>query len=611
MATADDYAAWIIKNQAKKGSPEFATVAAAYEEAKREESAPKTKAEGPSFGDRLKGIGEAALSTVTAPVGLAAGGLNALNAIGGNVAKFATGRTDYQDVSQAFEQPMQALTYAPRTETGQAILKTAADATAPLPGLGGELSAIARATQLARPAAQATAQAVKPAAAQAVEAVKAKIPNAPAAFGKSTAGAAETPQALQRRVTAEGLPVPFEGESALTKGQAGRDFAQLQFEKETAKQGDLGAPIRNRQANQTATLLQNWDALVDQANPITLDSRSIGKGVSQAVVNKSNVKKAEIRKLYEQADELGETAQPIETPSLVAFLNDAVPDVATAPVIDTAIKRALRLGIATQDESGSLIPQAAPLRNVEAFRKAMNQLYDPAQAPNAAKIQQMKRLVDEATEGAGGDVYKQARAARAKYAREFENVGLTSKLLDTKRGTDERAIAYSAVFDKIILDSPLEEMNKVRRTLIGAGPQGKQAWQDMKAKTIDHIKEQATKGVQMDERGQPTVSLHQMNRTISALDQEGKLEALFGKKQAQQIRDLNEIAKVIYTAPPGSVNFSNTASALQVALDAIGTGTLTGLPIPAVTAIKEGTKYLKNRKTAARINEALNAGARP
>lgn len=38
MATADDYAAWIVKNQDKKGTPDFETVAKAYQEAKQSET---------------------------------------------------------------------------------------------------------------------------------------------------------------------------------------------------------------------------------------------------------------------------------------------------------------------------------------------------------------------------------------------------------------------------------------------------------------------------------------------------------------------------------------------------------------------------------------------
>lgn len=40
MGSADDYAAWIVKNQDKRGTPDFATVAAAYQQAKNQENPP-------------------------------------------------------------------------------------------------------------------------------------------------------------------------------------------------------------------------------------------------------------------------------------------------------------------------------------------------------------------------------------------------------------------------------------------------------------------------------------------------------------------------------------------------------------------------------------------
>lgn len=44
MATADEYAAWIVKNADKKGTPEFDTVAAAYKDARQPTSEPRGKA---------------------------------------------------------------------------------------------------------------------------------------------------------------------------------------------------------------------------------------------------------------------------------------------------------------------------------------------------------------------------------------------------------------------------------------------------------------------------------------------------------------------------------------------------------------------------------------
>ena len=51
MATADQYAAWIVQNQAKRGTPDFDTVAKAYEMAKSEETKPA-----PSAGFSLKDL---------------------------------------------------------------------------------------------------------------------------------------------------------------------------------------------------------------------------------------------------------------------------------------------------------------------------------------------------------------------------------------------------------------------------------------------------------------------------------------------------------------------------------------------------------------------------
>lgn len=116
---------------------------------------------------------------------------------------------------------------------------------------------------------------------------------------------------------------------------------------------------------------------------------------------------------------------------------------------------------------------------------------------------------------------------------------------------------------------------------------------------------------QLDERGNPTMSPDKLNRAIAALDKDGKLEALYGKRQAQTIRDLGDIANVIFTAPPGAINTSNTASALKTALDAFGTFAFTGVPIPAVKAINEAARYAKDRKLRARIQDALRPPADP
>ena len=71
------------------------------------------------------------------------------------------------------------------------------------------------------------------------------------------------------------------------------------------------------------------------------------------------------------------------------------------------------------------------------------------------------------------------------------------------------------------------------------------------------------------------------------------------------IRVMNKNGLTVYTAPPGSINTSNTASAILNAIDTAGTFMATGVPAPARAVLSEASQYLKDRKVKARIKDAL------
>lgn len=580
----------------------------------------------PTFAERALGAGEAALTIGTGAVG------GTLGMVGGTLKGLAeqilSGQFGTPQAANLVEQSAmrgaQALTYEPRTQAGREQVQAVGEALSFLPPVvpvvgapgavvgGARMAApaVAEAARKAAPQVQAVAQKVaapvKRAATAAAEIVRPTRPEETVRIGaRESAGAAATPIELQRRTVAETMPVPFEKGAALTKGQASRDFAQLQFEKESAKLAEMGQPLRERIENQTAVFLQNFDAMIDRPGPINVDPRDIGKAVDRAVVNKAEVKRRQIRDAYEAARKSGELQEPVTLDALATAATDVKRFEGVANNVGPIRKEAVRLGILAEDADGNLIPLAKPIDDIELFRQFVNEATDWTDRRESLLARKINSAVDAGTEGKGGEAYKTARKLRQNFANEFENVGLTAKLLSTKGKTSERAIAFEDVFDKIVLVSPVEEMNKLRKTLITAGPNGKQAWADIKAKGIDYIKEQAFSKSQLDAAGNPLLSPDKLNQVVKSLDREGKLESLYGKKQAQVLRDLAELSTVIYTAPPGAINTSNTASALQVALDSVATFGATGLPVPAMTAIREAARFTKNRKLKARINEAL------
>jgi hypothetical protein len=602
----------------------------------------------PSVGERIVGAGEAALSTATgATTGLAGGVLNFVGVLGEELARRKSGEYLSDEASkrinEAFGVGQRAYTYEPRTAAGQEALGTVADAAKalePLAGLGSELSAIAQAGRVARAGAPATttaraalegtardlAGATGAAAAQktidaaariselprsattlprrALEALR-KQPEAPSPTPGTlgSAGAAATDMATQRRMAAESLG--FTGDAALTRGQATRDAAQLKFEVETAKQADMGAPLRQRAIAQTEQVLRNFDDWVDQTGAEAPNIRAVGQAVDKALVDQMRADKGRVRAAYKAAEEAGEMESPVSLDNLVAHLNDSAPDAATAPLLNVARSRALQLGVAAE-ENGQLIAQPVPLKTAERFRQAIGRATD-TEATNIRQATIMKGLVDEATDGMGGQLYREARATRARFAQNYENRAVISKLLNNKRGTADRQVAFEDVFDHSIMKGSLDDVRNVRRVLQRGGEEGQQAWRELQGQTVRWLRDEATKGVATDSAGNRVISPAGLNKAVRSLDHDGKLEFIFGKQGAQRLRDVNDLVQYIKTVPPeAAVNTSNTAATLLAAFGDVFISGATGTPAPIATGARLALKHIRDVRLRNRINEALD-----
>lgn len=573
-----------------------------------------------SLVDKLVGAGETGLTLLTGATG------GTLGAVGGLIGGLAgdlmnqgeTGDQARQRIGEAVQQGAAGLTYAPRTAVGQEMVGDVADIASQLPPvlpIAPEIAMSARVAPIAQQAAgtaAATARAATRVAAPAIERIKSSAPAIAERVQRTlnripeqkttrgSAGAAATPEELQRRATAEDLPVPID----LTKGQATRDQQQLMFERETAKQPE-GARFRQRQDEQNQQILQNIDAWFDQTGAEAPNLRAIGKTVDDALVKKSRRDKAEINTAYRTAERAGELEDPVSLPGLVEHLNESAPDAATAPLLNVARQRALQLGLATEGEGGILVPAEAPLRNIERYRQAVSRATD-YEATNIRQSAIIKGLVDAGTEGQGGDLYRQARRMRENYAKQYEDRAVINNLMNTKRGSGDRKVAFEDVLDNTMIKGSLDDVRHVRRVLQTGGEEGQQAWSKLQGGTLNWMKEQATKGVTTDQAGNPVVSAAGLNRAIRTLDNDGRLDFIFGKKGAQQIRDINEITKLVQTVPPGSINTSGTTATLLAALTEAGAaGALTGVPVPVLSLGRALAARRKNIQLQKRIDEAL------
>jgi hypothetical protein len=460
-----------------------------------------------------------------------------------------------------------------------------------LPPYIGNIGAIPSAIQagnVARPAVNQGMQTARPMVANMAQALRKETPMV-------GVGAAEVPEAITRAQMAQGLRVPV----SPSKGQLERDLGQQKFEIETPKNfPELGKPLIEAQAKRNDDILQNFDAFVDATGKETFGLRETGRIVDKALVNAANKAKAEITNAYTIAREAGETQQPLTYAPLKAYIDNQTPTVKRklAPILSAVDEE-----IAKNDpkKTGQI-----SINNLEDIYQFINKNYEPG-TPAGTYATEMKGLINQITEGQGGKLYQEARKLRTKYGREFENVGYVDKLLRQKPGTTDRAVAFEDVFDHSILNGSLDDVSSIGRTLKKAGPEGQQAWKELQGQTIQYMKDQVSKSVDIDSFGNPVVSPAKFKAVVTTLDQDGKLDYLFGKKGAQEIRDLLETTIMVNAPLKGAANYSNSASAIITALDKVNQtplGKIPGLGTMSKFMVEKGKESALKKQ----IQESIN-----
>jgi hypothetical protein len=650
MATADEYAAWIVANAAKRGTPEFNTVAQAFQLAKSEENtaafrqqaAPLPKP--PTLGERIVGAGETALAVGTGLTGGTFG--TVVGAAKGLTEQILSGEFGTPEAAKAVERAAaegaRALTFQPRTEVGQemtqAVGQFAAEVLPPVVPVVTAPGQLAQATRQALPITQATAQRGAVATQQAAQATGRAVarpiqaattavretlgmetPTSPAAPGaRVSGGAAATPEALRRVTTAEGLPVPI----PLTRGGATREAEQLAFEKEQMK-GPMGEPLRQRVEQQNLAALQNFDALAEMTDAQLVDLTATGGAVVKALSDGLANAKAKTRTAYQQARKSPEANVAIDpatkvnfeiddTPvqiSVIDYLNSRPTGVRSADVADSIRAQMRLLDLATVDADGKLVARPATVGRMEDLRREISGIakFDDATGIRDETI--LKKLIDLQTEPVAGDLYKKARQLRTQQATKYENRAIVANLIKNRKGMDDPKVAADQVFRKSILNASPDEITFLKRVLMTSGDDGKQAFKELQGATVRHIRDEATKGMGMDSNDRPLVSAAKLHQTVRALDANGRLDLMLGKKNAAIVRDLNDTVRYVSTVPPGTlINSSGTAGTLMAAIAEAGaTGALTGLPLPVASGLRQIGKMRQEGRTKAKINDALNA----
>jgi hypothetical protein len=514
----------------------------------------------------------------------------AIAPIAGVIGTLTSGKYGTQEGIRAGEQAAKSVMYQPRTQVAREALGAVGEFLQPVtsalpPTLGAAgttLNALAPATlmqagALARPVVSQVTAPVRNALANVMTREQPVMPGV---------GAASTAEDLMRQERLQRLGIPA------TVGEREKNLAKQQFEADVGRgvvtgisedaKTKLAEQMRAFKTNQQKAIVQNFERMTEEVGAEVADPtqmRAVGKIVDKALNDEYTKKYDAYKALYKQADEAGETLQQVPYQGLLDYINTKTPTARKTldPILDSVAE-----ALAMND------PQNTGTITVRALEDIYQQIGKVKNSPSAPE---MKQMITEIGQGAGGELYQKARQSRMQLAKQFEDVSRVDKLLGTKAGYADRRVALDDVFKHVVLDGSLEEMRTVTTLLKKAGPEGQQAYKELQGQTIQQMKDLLTKS------DQP--SFRNLNTFINQLDAEDKLTYMFGKTGRNEIMDLRDAIKDVLVKEPGAVNYSNTSSAVLRGLEA-----LQQLPVK-IPGTKTAAEYARTRQVTKQVEKAL------
>lgn len=379
-----------------------------------------------------------------------------------------------------------------------------------------------------------------------------------------------------------------------TKAQLTRNPADVRYESDTSKHPVYGVPFQEKYAIQNDKLRRNLQAEVDNtaAKFVGLPSADFGKTViSEPFQNYKNNRYQEVNNAYTAANQAGETAQPVSYKNITDFIESETKNRPTK-------KEQNSLYALVEEEIKANDPNKTgkiSILQMEDIRKLINDEIDPQKKGSVRVGKKLKDNIDKATENAGGDFYKKARELNTKFNNDFEDIAVIRDINRNKKGLSDRVIPYEQLADRLVFKGPGSDLKSVLETFEKMGPEGQKIIQELRGYTADKIMQDATKNVQLDVNNKPYVSTAALNKVISELEKNGKLEMLFGKKSAERYLTLKDVTKELQTVPKDTTNPSGTAASIAAMFVESGLQFgVSGIPAPLVT----GAVMLKNKMDA-------------
>jgi hypothetical protein len=327
------------------------------------------------------------------------------------------------------------------------------------------------------------------------------------------------------------------GEAAPTQAQVKRGADEFQAQQEAAK---TSTRVRQRLENQEAALSTRFDnKIIDTLG----QSSSPTSPVIDAVVDKASVLDKQIGDLYNQARTQAAGDKNVRFDSLASQLRAKAPsneatqgavkaivgDLQSRGILDKDMKVLGRVGVETAEEA----------------RKFMNSLFDPQVPFRNTVIRDFKEALDnDVFRSAGDDVFSQARKSKADFEKGLNKAGVSK--FDKRKTNLVRDLLENKVNPDTFVNDVVKskkyrasDIDQLKRYVSNEFPD---AWQDLRAETLQTIKDNAFKGA-ADDAGNKALSRAGLESELKKIGKP-KLNIIFEPNEVKFLEDISKVAEL-------------------------------------------------------------------
>lgn len=362
--------------------------------------------------------------------------------------------------------------------------------------------------------------------------------------------------AAARQAVLNSLPKPVQA----TRGQLTQDYAQARNEQLLADSGS--AELRNLMDSQQNVIRENVELARKGMGGTQLSKEEAGQRTREAFKRLYDAEKQKTKDLYKQADAV-EGKLPVKASNdLIKFLSEN----AGFEGVGGVVQKAKALGVLGVDKSGALVPKHVQARKLYELRRTLSdmQVGGGTQGKLAGDA---KRLVDDMFDEVG-PMYKAAAAQRREQAVKYELPDVLQKIYgSTKGGLDPKVADEKLV--RTLQTSSINDLRTLKKTLL-LNPKAVSKrevvglWQDLRQQMLDDITDKA-----VVQDGKLTKINYQTLKNNLAKVGDERLRLVLGPKAANELKQIEAAARILFKSPESKTPGSATAGNLLLRLNSV------------------------------------------